>query len=73
MNWENHGIYDSETWDDNDQSTWTWQIDHIIPHSKFNYHSMKDKEFLECWDLKNLRPLSSKQNIIDGNRRKIRK
>jgi hypothetical protein len=69
MNWNNHGIYRSETWDDNDPATWTWQIDHIIPHSTFEYSSMEDEEFKECWALNNLRPLSAKQNIIDGNRR----
>lgn len=69
MNWENYGTYKREIWDDNDTSTWTWQIDHIVPHSNFKYSSMQDKEFTECWALTNLRPLSSKQNLLDGNRR----
>jgi hypothetical protein len=69
MNWENYGTYKREIWDDNDTSTWTWQIDHIVPHSNFKYSSMQDKEFTECWSLTNLRPLSSKQNLLDGNRR----
>lgn len=69
MNWDNHGVYDSLTWDDNDPATWTWQLDHIVPHSTFNYTSMEDLSFQECWSLKNLRPYSAKQNIIDGNRR----
>lgn len=68
MNWNNYGIYKIKTWDDNDSSTWTWQIDHIIPHSKFNYSSMEDEDFKNCWSLKNLRPYSSKQNVIDGDR-----
>ena len=29
MNWENQGIYAKNSWDDNDKSTWVWQIDHI--------------------------------------------
>jgi len=69
MNWKNQGIYNTNTWDDNDKSTWKWQIDHIIPHSKFKYKDMSDPDFKECWALSNLRPLSAKQNILDGNRR----
>lgn len=69
MTWENWGRYNSKTWNDNDQFTWTWQIDHIIPHSKFNYTSMEDEEFRKCWALENLRPYSAKQNIIDGARK----
>lgn len=68
MNWNNHGSY-RKTWNDEDQSTWTWQIDHIIPHSTFEYTSMEDNTFLKCWSLDNLRPLSAKQNLLDGNRR----
>lgn len=66
MNWDNHGIYNIKTWNDNDQSTWTWQIDHIIPHKEFKYVSMEDDEFKKCWSLNNLRPYSSKQNWLDG-------
>lgn len=66
MNWNNHGRYSSKLWNDNDQSTWTWQIDHIIPHSTFKYTSMEDEDFKKCWALNNLRPLSAKQNFLDG-------
>lgn len=69
MTWDNWGRYNLKTWDDNDVSTWAWQIDHIKPVSKFKYKSMKDEEFKKCWALENLRPLSAKQNIIEGNRR----
>lgn len=69
MNWNNHGKYDPKSWDDSDQSTWTWQIDHVIPHSNFHYTSMEDQVFKKCWALSNLRPYSSKQNLLDGNRR----
>jgi len=67
MNKDNHGSYDSKTWNNNDPSTWKWQLDHIIPHSTFRYTSMEDEEFRECWSLENLRPLSAKQNILDGS------
>jgi len=69
MNWNNHGVYNAKTWNDNDSSTWTWNIDHIIPQSKLLYASMKDENFKKCWALENLRPYSAKQNIIDGSRR----
>ena len=68
MTWKNYGTYRVDIWDDNNSSTWTWQIDHIIPHSCFHYNSMNDQEFKNCWALSNLRPYSAKQNIIDGDR-----
>jgi hypothetical protein len=66
MNWNNYGKYNVKTWNDSDTSTWTWQIDHIIPASTFSYTSMEDQSFKECWALENIRPLSSKQNWLDG-------
>ena len=66
MNWDNFGKYDPKTWNDNDSSTWKWQIDHIIPHSEFKYASMEENSFKECWKLNNLRPYSAKQNVLDG-------
>jgi len=66
MNWENWGLYKASEWDDNDSSTWKWQIDHIVPHSTFKYTSMDQDSFKECWKLENLRPYSAKQNILDG-------
>lgn len=69
MNWKNHGIYDPKTWDDNNHLTWTWNIDHIIPQSDLPYESMDCDNFKRCWDLSNLRPYSSKQNILDGSNR----
>jgi hypothetical protein len=61
------GKYDSKTWDDNDPLIWTWQIDHIIPHSSLQ---MSDDNLKKCWAVENLRSLSAKQKLIDGNRRK---
>lgn len=66
MSWDNHGRYDSKTWNDNDPTTWTWQVDHIIPQSVLPYKSLVDDNFQKCWALSNLRPYSAKQNIIDG-------
>ena len=68
MNWENWGKYNSKTWNDNDFSTWTWQVDHIIPRAELLYSSMEGENFKKCWALNNLRPLSAKQNIINGAR-----
>jgi hypothetical protein len=66
MSWDNWAQYNAQTWDDNDQTTWTWQIDHIKPCSTFKYTSMEDDLFQKCWVLENLRPYSAKQNIVDG-------
>jgi hypothetical protein len=66
MNWENYGKYELKTWNDDDQSTWTWQIDHIRPQSDLKYSSMDDDNFAICWSLNNLRPFSSKKNNMDG-------
>jgi hypothetical protein len=66
MSWNNWGKYNAKTWDDNDPSTWTWNIDHIIPHSDLPYTSMTDENFRKSWALSNLRPLSAKQNLLDG-------
>jgi hypothetical protein len=66
MTWDNHGKYDLSTWNDNDTSTWTWQLDHIVPQSDLLYQTMEDDNFQKCWSLDNLRPYSAKQNIIDG-------
>lgn len=66
MNKNNHGEYDTKTWKDNDSSTWKWQLDHIIPQSDLPFTSMEDDNFKKCWALENLRPLSAKQNILDG-------
>lgn len=66
MTWVNHGPYNRKTWDDNDPTTWKWSLDHIIPQSDLPYTSMTDDNFKKCWALSNLRPLSAKQNLIEG-------
>lgn len=70
MNWKNHGVYNPKTWNGNDSTTWTWQIDHIIPQSDLPYTSMEDNNFKKCWMLENLRPLRSDINHEDGVNRK---
>ena len=69
MNWNNQGVYRSKSWDNNNPNTWKWNIDHIKPHSMFEYQASEGKIFLDCWALSNLRPYSAKQNVIDGNSR----
>src|ERR1700722_302773 len=66
MSWENWGVYDATTWKDDDTTTWTWQIDHIIPQANLPYESMSDENFQKCWALINLRPYSAKSNVLDG-------
>lgn len=68
MNWNNWGIYNPKIWDDNNQNTWVWQIDHIIPQSALIYSSMEEDNFKKCWDLSNIRPLSAKENILKSNK-----
>jgi molybdopterin converting factor small subunit len=65
MTWNNHGRY-LKSWNEDESSTWTWQIDHIIPQSIFKYDSIQDDNFKKCWALENLRPYSAKQNVLDG-------
>ena len=69
MNWKNWTIYDPATYKEDDKTTWTWHLDHIIPHSTFKYDNMDCQEFKDCWALSNLRPYKAKDNIEDGNRR----
>lgn len=71
MSWNNYGKYNKNTWNDSDQSTWTWNIDHIIPQSFLPFNSMEEENFQKCWSLTNLRPYSAKQNLIDSNRRNL--
>ncbi len=68
MGWHNHGKYCSDKWDDSDSSTWTWQIDHIIPQSRLKFSSMKHPNFIKCWNLDNLRPLCAKKNNKKGDK-----
>jgi len=53
MSWNNYGSY--------------WWLDHIKARSLFNYISPEDKEFKECWGLKNLQPLEKIENIKKSN------
>jgi hypothetical protein len=66
MNWSNQGLYEEKEWNNNNSSTWKWQLDHIIPQSDLPYTSMDDENFRKAWSLSNLRPLSAKQNLLDG-------
>ena len=42
MTWENQGKYNPKQWDDNDPTTWKWQLDHIIPQSDLPAMSMDE-------------------------------
>ena len=53
MSWKNYG---------------EWHIDHIVPDSSFNYKSIEDEEFKECWSLDNLQPLWAIDNIKKSNK-----
>jgi len=42
-------------------------IDHIKPHSLFEYESCSDESFKECWSINNLRLLEKEKNIKKSN------
>jgi transcriptional regulator len=69
MSWDNWGQYKIATWNDNNKSTWTWNLDHIIRQADLPYTSMEDENFKKCWALENLRPYSAKQNIYENYRK----
>jgi hypothetical protein len=52
MTWENYG---------------DWHVDHIKPMTSFIMESPEDKEFQECWALKNLQPLWAEDNLSKGS------
>lgn len=68
MSWSNWGSFHKNKWNDDNIDTWTWNIDHIIPHATFKYTNMNDEEFKRCWALSNLRPLNSKLNLQKNSR-----
>ncbi len=53
MSWNNYG---------------EWEIDHIVPISKWNFKSYKDLDFKKCWSLSNLQPLWALDNIKKSNK-----
>lgn len=59
MSWDNCGKYE--------EGKFRWHIDHIKPKSLFKYKNPEDKEFKECWVLKNLRPLEAVENMRKSN------
>jgi hypothetical protein len=56
---------DSMTWDNYGSH---WHIDHIYPQSRLPYDSMEHPNFLLCWSLDNLRPLSATENLKKSNK-----
>lgn len=57
MNWNNYG-----------NGIGCWNIDHVIPQSHLPFDTFEDTNFLKCWCLENLRPLSSVENIKKSNK-----
>ena len=58
MNWLNHGRGSDQYY---------WQIDHIVPRSKFVFTDLDDPAFISCWSLSNLQPLSAYENNVKDN------
>lgn len=69
MTWNNRGRYNLKTFNPDDSSSWTWQIDHIEPDSNFSYDSLEHPDFYKSYALSNLRPLRSDINNKDLNNR----
>lgn len=44
-----------------------WHIDHIRPIASFDFESVDDEAFRECWALSNLQPLWAVDNIRKGS------
>jgi hypothetical protein len=53
MTWQNYG---------------EWHIDHKRPDCSFDYKSVDDEDFQECWALKNLQPLWAVDNLKKGGK-----
>jgi len=62
MHWLNHG---------RGREQYYWQIDHITPRSNFVYTDLDDLNFIKCWSLENLQPLSAYENMVKDNHRRI--
>lgn len=45
-----------------------WHIDHVTPDSWFQYSSVDDITFKQCWSLENLQPMWKTENISKSNR-----
>jgi hypothetical protein len=55
MSWDNYGRNG-------------WHIDHVRPDISFDYASMNDMEFKECWSLNNLQPMWESDNCRKGSK-----
>lgn len=60
MSWDNYGGTSNDI-------RKTWWVDHIVPQSALLFNSLDHPNFLECWSLKNLRPLEKKANMSKGS------
>ena len=45
-----------------------WHIDHIRPVASYNFTSIDDPEFKDCFGLHNLRPVWAKDNLSKGDK-----
>jgi hypothetical protein len=53
MSWENYGA---------------WHVDHKLPVASFNFATVDDPDFKECWSLGNLQPLWAIDNMRKGSK-----
>lgn len=61
MNWDNQTT-------PKNPGEYGWHLDHIKPHSEFHYTSVNHPDFIKCWDLNNLQPMSAVMNMQKANK-----
>lgn len=69
MTMDNWTKYNTNTYNPNDPSTWTWHLDHIEPQSHLPYTDINSDNYIKTWDKYNLRPLKAIQNQMDSDNR----
>ena len=45
-----------------------WHIDHVRPKASFQFSSVSDPQFKQCWSLANLQPLWARDNFRKGSK-----
>jgi hypothetical protein len=51
------------TWEIYLKSNNEFHIDHIVPISAYNFNTYEDEDFKKCWNYRNLRIISKKENL----------
>jgi len=65
MTEKNYGTYYPKFWDDNDNSTWKWQVGHNFTYKQLPFNSIGDDNFSKYVSFDNWKPISAKQNFYN--------